>query len=221
MYLLLQAKYRQIESKCYLHRGSYRKFGTGKFQKILETDWMKDQEFLYHYRVSREAFNELVEKIKDHPVFHHDNPKKQAPPANELLVLLKYLGTSGNGCRDINLADHFEIGQGTVYLFIKRALKTIISLQSRAIIWPDMNERTEIANRIQLEYGFPNCIGIIDGTLLPLEFKPTIHGETYHSRKQNYAINMLVVVMKLVEFDSFWLVGQVQCITIVSGATHH
>jgi nuclease HARBI1 len=38
-----------------------------------------------------------------------------------------------------------------------------------------------------------NCIGLIDGTLLPLATRPLLHGENYLSRKKFYAIVMLVV----------------------------
>ena len=47
--------------------------------------------------------------------------------------------------------------------------------------------------RIQEKYLFPNCVGFIDGTLLPLSSRPLLHGENYLSRKKYYAIVMLVV----------------------------
>jgi DDE superfamily endonuclease len=42
-------------------------------------------------------------------------------------------------------------------------------------------------------YLFPNCVGLIDGTLLPLATRPLLHRENYLSRKRFYAIVMLVV----------------------------
>jgi DDE superfamily endonuclease len=54
------------------------------------------------------------------------------------------------------------------------------------------DERQEIAARIKEKYGFPSCLGFIDGTLLPLEFKPSLNGEDYYSRKGCYAINALI-----------------------------
>ena len=50
-----------------------------------------------------------------------------------------------------------------------------------------------IANRIKDAYYFPNCIGLIDGTLLPLSQRPLVHGGNYLSRKRFYAVVMLVV----------------------------
>jgi len=37
----------------------------------------------------------------------------------------------------------------------------------------------EIAEAIQACHGFLNWCGIVDGTLFPWEFKPTIYGEDY------------------------------------------
>ena len=42
-------------------------------------------------------------------------------------------------------------------------------------------------------YYFPNCVGIADGTLLPLAFRPALHGENYLDRKRRYSLTMLVV----------------------------
>ena len=42
-------------------------------------------------------------------------------------------------------------------------------------------------------YGFHDCIGIIDGTLIILDRKPGEDFECYYSRKSNYAINCCVI----------------------------
>jgi hypothetical protein len=42
-------------------------------------------------------------------------------------------------------------------------------------------------------YGFCHCVGIIDGTLVVLDFKPEKYHECYYSRKSCHAINVMVV----------------------------
>ena len=44
------------------------------------------------------------------------------------------------------------------------------------------------------KYSFKNCIGMLDGTLFPLEYKPTYNGEEYFTHKGCYAINGLLFV---------------------------
>jgi hypothetical protein len=112
------------------------------------------------------------------------------------MVLLKFLGTSGSGSNQnkIVLANHFGgIGHGTIRLYKRRAAKAILSLFLDAVHWPDEEERKQIAKCIEEHFCFPNCIGIADGTLLPLAFKHTLFGEAYLTRKSNYAVHMLVI----------------------------
>jgi DDE superfamily endonuclease len=73
------------------------------------------------------------------------------------------------------------------------ALDALLTLEEKTYIWPDAIERKQIARRIKKRYKFPNCVGLIDGTLLPLAKRPLLHGENYLSRKKFYAVVMLVV----------------------------
>ena len=52
----------------------------------------------------------------------------------------------------------------------------------------------EIVRRHQLEYGFPNCLGFVDGTLVPIYQKPIAQGERYYTRKSTYALNATVII---------------------------
>jgi len=42
-------------------------------------------------------------------------------------------------------------------------------------------------------HGFVNCVGLIEGTLFPLAFAPTLNSEDYFTQKGNYAIKALFV----------------------------
>jgi hypothetical protein len=42
--------------------------------------WLNNLEFLHKYRMSRSSFQFLLNKIKDHPIFHTGKKEKQAPP---------------------------------------------------------------------------------------------------------------------------------------------
>ena len=164
-----------------------------KFPKILDTDLTTDKEFLFHYRCTRPAFYEIVNMIKNHNVFIPKGKKKQAPPAHQLLVYLKFLGSQGNGAAPENLATHFGVGVGTAITYQHRSQQAILSLERDTVIWPDAEERCQITRMTEDKYRFPNCIGSADGTLLPLEFRPSYHGQFYLSRKSSYALTMLIV----------------------------
>ena len=71
--------------------------------------------------------------------------------------------------------------------------QAILKVQKKFIVWPDEEERKQIGSRIKQARGFVNCVGLIDGTLFPLAFAPTLNAEDYFTRKGNYAIKALFV----------------------------
>lgn len=174
-------------SSRYMSSRLQRKTDFSVFERTLTADIgipRAENEFLFNYRMRRESFQDLADRIKGHPVFDSGNPRsRQAPPEYQLLVLLKFLGTNGNGGGDASLASHFQIGLGTIRDFRHRALIAVLSLYEQTVRWPSEEERKDISTRIQSNYDFPNCVGLMDGTLLPLEFKPWLYGENYLIRK--------------------------------------
>ena len=188
-----------IHNRRYLGRGNYRK-RSQKFELYLSANndnALTDKEFLFHFRMSQNCFWQLVELIVDRPIFQKKSSdsrgKGPKPASHQLLVLLKYYGSEGNAASSVSLGSFFGIAHGAVDLCKEAALESLLSLEDRTYFWPDAEERKVIANRIRDNYLFPNCVGIIDGTLLPLLQRPLLHGENYLSRKKFYAIVMLVV----------------------------
>jgi hypothetical protein len=60
------------------------------------------------------------------------------------------------------------------------------------VYWPNAEEKEEMKTRLAAT-GFRHCVGIIDGTLVVLDFKPEAYHECYNSRKLVYAVNLMVV----------------------------
>lgn len=183
-------------------RGKYRKSDNAAFKRDLQSlendpevlPWLNNDEFRQKYRVSRESFVELVDLIKDDPIFAKKHGRKQVPASYQLLVLLKFLGTEGTGSSSPDLRNVFGIGRGTTQKYRDRALKAIRRLKSKVVTWPDDDECKIIAERIFKEYDFPNCVGIIDGTLFPLAFEPeTEDAPDYKGRKYQYSLTCLIV----------------------------
>jgi hypothetical protein len=193
----------QVESQRYHgSRGQYRKHRSGRFEDDLdegtgeEPPWLSEDEFQQKYRCSRQSFHAIIDLIKDHPVFKDQGKggRPQAPPAHQLMVLLKYLGTEGSGSSNSDLRNMFGIGKGTAEVYKERAVKAICSLKSETVFWPEEEERKEIAARIMRQFDWPNCIGLIDGTLFPLALAPqTEDAPDYSGRKYGYSLTALIV----------------------------
>ena len=203
MRLAIEAGYYGVLNSRYLFRGPYRNKAHQIFERDLYEDetgeqlpWLTDEEFLQKYRMKRSSFWRVVDLIKDHPVFNPARPgkKKQAPVSHQLLVWCHYVGTQGSGANNPRSRNVFGIGRGTCELYRNRCVVAIRSLRGQVVCWPDVNEREEIARRIQNKYQIPNCIAVADGTLLPLMNEPqTMDAPDYHGRKFPYSLSVMIV----------------------------
>ena len=102
--------------------------------------------------MSRNCFWQLVSLIHNHPNFQRKNSDSRGrppkPAREQLLVLLKYLGTEGNGASSIAIGTFFGIGIGAIEHYKEASLGAILSLEEFTYFWPDAEERKVIANRI-------------------------------------------------------------------------
>ena len=153
-----------------------------------------EEEFLQHFRMSRSGFKSLMNVIKDDDVFQNKRGKmKKAPVSHHLLVFLYRVGRDGSSASDSAIATFFGIGKGSVKNYIRRVTKALINVRDEFIKWPSGEEKDKLKTRIKVNYGFQKCIGIIDGTLVILDKRPTLYGDSYFCRKQCYAINVQVI----------------------------
>ena len=119
-------------------------------------------------------------------------PTTKGSAALHLLVLLKFLGSNGNEASISKLGHFFGLSKGGFLLHLERMVVILLKRKEEALFWPGPDEWKEISERIERKYGFPNCVGLIDGTLLPLEGKPNQNGEDYFCRKGCYSVNALI-----------------------------
>ena len=162
---------------------------------VIDDSLLTDHEFKAVYHMTRVSFSTLLEKIYMHPVFYSNSNHEQCPPKYQLQVALYHFGGGCSGSR-LRTAVTFHIGEGTVEGYVRHVVVAILSLQEQYIQWPEPNSDLyqSVIHRHQVEYGFPNCLGFVDGTLIPLFQKPVQQGEWYHTRKGNYALNATAVI---------------------------
>lgn len=77
---------------------------------------------------------------------------------------------------------------------MRRFFKAVLSLQEQFLYWPNSTEKKFIINENEHPYHFPNCLGFIDGSIIPLAYKSTWrHEDFYSARKSIYSVNTLAV----------------------------
>ena len=144
---------------------------------------VNEVEFLTLFRMSRRCFHEVYTLLNS----NHDGKLLHV----HLLCFLKFIGTCGSDASATKIGILLGIGYGTVRNFVDLTMDYVLKIKPQVIFWPEEEERKSIAN-VCHTYGFVNCIGIVDGTLFPLEYKPGRDGEDYNTRKGGYAVHGLV-----------------------------
>ncbi len=155
--------------------------------------WLNDSEFKKKYRCTRATLDKITAAIENNPVFAEGSRgSKQIPVKHQLMILLQFLGQESEN--NESQRQKFKTGYGSNCEYRKRVVQALIDIRKEWIYWPDAEERKEIAQRIETLFHFPNCIGMMDGTLLPLAFEPSSDDAAdYHGRKFPYSLTVLVI----------------------------
>ena len=151
-------------------------------------------------------FKTLVNLISDHKIFQTKGQKKQASVELQLAVFLHRIGGKSN---IFEICLRFGIAEGTVILYIKRIIKAIISKKSLFVQWPKGEQHKLVYKGFQLIGEFKNIIGVVDGTHLILNDKPSSNSpESYFNRKKCYSIQCQGIVdfyEIFISYDIGWL----------------
>ena len=192
-----KAVLKKLETNRYLFRTTNYRKNRHKFDidDALSSNSEKynDEEFLFTFRISRESFFLLLEKMKDRRAFKRVSKKKQQRSiAYQLLVYLFRIGKEGSGGGAMAVANYFGIAKGSVINYIRRCVSALSEIKNDIVYWPDEKQRKEMRNRMSIN-GFRHCVGIIDGTLIRLIYRPEAYHECYYSRKCFYALNVMII----------------------------
>lgn len=165
-----------------------------KFEQFLQDTATNPTRFKRKFRMSPHAFENLVQLIGHHGVFSSRSPlSPQRPAAYQLLVALRRFGSSGNAMSMEEVADDFDVSVGTVEMYTRRSMIAIQSIESTTVFWPANEERNLIKHRIENETRFRDCIGFVDGTLIPFDCKPSKDPEDWFSHKSEYGMAAMIV----------------------------
>jgi DDE superfamily endonuclease len=105
---------------------------------------------------------------------------------------LDRLGHNGNGVCLPRTLLVWGLSIGSTVNYSKRCVTAMEDALADQVQWPNQEERCIIAAEFAKK-GFPGCVGLIDGTTLPLAQRPANHGECYFDRKSRYSVNAQVV----------------------------
>ncbi|KAG1750582.1 uncharacterized protein EDB91DRAFT_1078600 [Suillus paluster] len=151
-----------------------------------------DRDFRHEYRISRATFDRLVRILEQNPIFQSMGRKPQRPVHYQLACSLLCYGTRGGD--SLQAAHKLGIGFGTVFLYCKRIVHALREIGMQVVTWGDEDRQNETTRRVMDRSGIPDCIGMLDGSLIWLTKMPDRNGLTFICRKKYPAINVQAVV---------------------------
>lgn len=155
--------------------------------------------FWLNLRVTPETFDHLLSLICDDPIFHNNSNRPQTPPNIQLAITLYRFGHFGNAASVKSIAQWAGISSGLVVLATRRVMIALARLHDLAFAAPTESEIADakawVASQ-SCEAWSPGWL-MVDGTLVPLAWKPGYFGEAFFDRKSNYSLNVQVSLAQL------------------------
>jgi hypothetical protein len=146
------------------------------------------------FRMDPHSFEDVVRTLGTHDVFQSRGTKPQKPALLQIAIAVYHFGGTISKHRT---AQVFGISPGSVQKYVERFITAVLSLLPEYIVWPKPHtaEYKRVTDMHFLQYGFPNCLGFVDGSLVPLWRKPSgEEGGYYFTRKKFYALNLSIIV---------------------------
>ena len=141
--------------------------------------------------MSRESFLVLWQQLEEHLIKRNTRFRKAVSVQEQIALTLQYLSDEG---RLRKTANAFGLGKSTVSAVIRRVYKVItVYLTSKYIRIPKTKQEVEESlSLFYAKHGFPQCIGAIDGTHVPIK-QPSENSTDYINRKGRYTLNIQAV----------------------------
>ena len=141
----------------------------------------------YHIRIGCHTFGKLVQLLEQNPLFQSTGSKPQRPIHYHLACFLIRYGIQGSD--SLQPAYDLGIGNGSVFLYCWCVSKALRQLGPSTLSWGNTDRQQEVSDYILEHFGFPDCLGALDGTLIRLSKQPKDNGNVYYCRKKFPAVS--------------------------------
>jgi len=142
-------------------------------------------------RMSRNTFNIVCDDLRPH--IERQNTRFREPVSVEARVAITIWRLATN-VEYRTIAELFGLGRSTVGEIVLDVCETItLYLMPKYVHIPTHEGLKEIVNGFQRRWGFPQTVGAIDGTHIPI-LRPQESASDYYNRKGYHSILMQAVV---------------------------
>ena len=162
------------------------------WEKPRSSDWWEQvvlstftsEDWLSNFRMSKNTFNYLCEKLSC--VAKSDTVMRRAIPVEKQVAMTLWFMVTGADYRTIGHL--FGVSKSSVCLVTKEVCCCIVSqLLHQFVRFPTGSALTEVVEGFKNELGFPQCVGAVDGSHIPI-VSPRDCPADYYNRKGWHSI---------------------------------
>ncbi|KAG2053175.1 hypothetical protein BDR06DRAFT_1054468 [Suillus hirtellus] len=140
--------------------------------------------------VAPEIFNDILDEISDHLIFHNQSNNPQLPVAIQLAIFLNHVGHYDNAISNEDVCQWAGVSIGSATNCTNCVMMALLAKHNKFIFFPTLD-----SDEAGHSWKYWNDILAADGSLITLCDKPSLYDETFHSRNPQYFLNCQAVVM--------------------------
>lgn len=153
-----------------------------------------DTEFKENFRMSRHTYEYLCSELQ---VRLQRSPSCVREPLSVKQLVAIALWKLGTNSEYRSIGHLFGVGLSSVFVAVREVCEAIVDiLLPRYIRIPPRDSICRVADGFNARWGFPQCVGAIDGTHIPI-IAPNENALDYYNRKGHHS----VIMQALVSFD--------------------
>ncbi|KIK32714.1 hypothetical protein CY34DRAFT_100906 [Suillus luteus UH-Slu-Lm8-n1] len=165
--------------------------------------------FRHKLRVNPEIFDDILDLISGHPIFHNNLNNSQLPIAIQLAIFLNRAGHYGNSISLLDVSQWAGVSVGSVVNCTNRVMVALLDQHDAFMGFPPHDSRDfELAQRYSAQAStcpeWQNGILAVDGTTVDLFATPGFFHQAFYDRKSKYSLGCQV---------SFYLFATVKKLT--------
>ncbi|KAF9321518.1 hypothetical protein BG006_002608, partial [Podila minutissima] len=153
----------------------------------------QDELWFYRtFRMRKQQFDFIVNLIKYHSTFARRGRKPQMSVEIQLKFALHQLMHNSSLTSYDALSGTMDVAVGSTGHYTRRVTNALCAHVTEYNKWPSPEEKIVIKRNLG-KGRFPNLIGAVNGTLIPIYKAPTHNRDALATRKGNYALGATAV----------------------------
>ena len=179
----------RVSDACLSRRTIWKKNRNQSFLRDIAMNW-SDKEWKQNFRITRETYCYLCDKLQPY-LQKQLAVREPLSVAQGVAITLWRLGTN---VEYRTISHLFGIGLSTVCVVVHEVSQVIVEqLIAQYICVSSGQGLKRIVNGFQSKWGFPQCVGEIDGTHIPI-ISPKEHPLYYYNRKGYHSVILQALV---------------------------